>query len=505
MTTAKGIACLFQTVDEHPEPIDAEIKGEIPPWLNGTLLRNGPGKFECGDIPFNHWFDGQALLHRFQIKDGHVTYGNRFIRGESYADSLKHGSANHLEFGTFIPPDPCQNIFSRFFSKFWHGYVPLDNTNVNIFAMKDKLYAATEANFLHEFDPQSLETLNRVDLTTEFPGDARIDIATAHPQITRDGSVLNVSIQFGAHATYNIVQIPPSSGKSDEKPLDGGKVLCSIRPTSGLGYMHSFILTEHYLVLTETPLSWNILRILTTKLFESSVVDWLHWDPNQLSRFLVIDRKEGTHVGVFTAEPFFVFHHINAFEKNGKIHLDACCYPDSQIIDDLYLHNVRTSKESAKKNVALAEVRRYELPLEELGNVKEGKSLVKRADGLDYILLNAGLELPQFNYTEKNGKEYEFVYGIGTKKFVFDHLIKVNVETKEYITWEEPEGFTSEPVFVKRPDGKDEDDGVVLSSVINTRDQTTSLLVLDAKDFKELGRAVVNGVTPMNLHGLFKK
>lgn len=170
MTTAKGFACLFQTVGEHPEPIDAEIKGEIPPWLNGTLLRNGPGKFECGDIPFNHWFDGQALLHRFQIKDGHVTYGNRFIRGESYADSLKHGSVNHLEFGTFIPPDPCQNIFSRFFSKFWHGYVPSDNTNVNIFAMKDKLYATTEANFLHEFDPQSLETLNRVDLTTEFPG-----------------------------------------------------------------------------------------------------------------------------------------------------------------------------------------------------------------------------------------------------------------------------------------------------------------------------------------------
>lgn len=113
--------------------------------------------------------------------------------------------------------------------------------------------------------------------------------------------------------------------------------------------------------------------------------------------------------------------------------------------------------------------------------------------------------MPQFNYAEKNGKEYKFVYGVGTKEFVFDHLIKVNVETKECVTWEEPEGFTSEPVFVKKPDGKDEDDGVVLSSVINTRDQTTSLLVLNAKDFKELGRAIVNGVTPMNLHGLFQK
>lgn len=506
MTTAEGLACLFQSVEERPEPVDAEIRGKIPSWLNGTLIRNGPGKFECGDIPFNHWFDGQALLHRFQIKDGHVTYSNRFIRGDNYADSLKHGSANHLEFGTFIPPDPCRNIFSRFFTKFWHGYVALDNTNVNIFPMKDKLYATTETNFWHEFDPQSLETLNRVDLTTEFPGDARINTAAAHPQITRDGSVLNVSIQFGPSSSYNIFQIPPSSGKSDEKPLDGGKVLCSIPPASGLGYMHSFALTENYLVLTETPLSWNLLRILTTRLFETSVADWLHWNPNQLSRFLVIDRNKGKHVGVFTTEPFFVFHHVNAFEKDGKIHLDACCYQDSQIIDDLYLHNVRTPKKTVKRKVPLAEVRRYELPLAELGGkAKEKKSLAKRADGLDYILLNAGLDLPQFNYAEKNGKEYKFVYGVGTKEFVFDHLIKVNVETKECVTWEEPEGFTSEPVFVKKPDGKDEDDGVVLSSVINTRDQTTSLLVLNAKDFKELGRAIVNGVTPMNLHGLFQK
>ena len=170
MTAEVDQSCLLQTVDEHPEPITAEIKGNIPSWLTGTLIRNGPGKFECGDTSFNHWFDGQSLLHRFHIQDGQVTYSNKFLRSQSYADSLKHGKSSHLEFGSFIPPDPCQNIFARFFSRFWRKEVPLDNTLVNVFPMKDKMYTASETNFIFEIDPKTLETLKRVDLKKEFPG-----------------------------------------------------------------------------------------------------------------------------------------------------------------------------------------------------------------------------------------------------------------------------------------------------------------------------------------------
>ena len=101
---------------------------------------------------------------------------------------------------------------------------------------------------------------------------------------------------------------------------------------------------------------------------------------------------------------------------------------------------------------------------------------------------------------------FRFVYGMaGDERALFLKLVKLNVETKEFVTWEESGGFTSEPVFVKAPDGKVEDDGVVLSCVINpSRDQTTSLLVLGAKEFKELGRAVVQGVVPATLHGIFQ-
>ena len=269
--------------------------------------------------------------------------------------------------------------------------------------------------------------------------------------------------------------------------------------------MHSFCLTENYIVVTEAPLIMNVWRILTHRILASNICEWFYWDENQPVKFHVVDRKQGTRLGIFTAEPFLAFHHINAFEKDGKIHIDACCYPDSSIMSQLYLHNLRSPMVPSEQKFDVPEVRRYKLPVEDLGDVELGKPVHKGTDGLDYTLLYSGMDLPRFNYNERNGKPYKFVYGVGdADEVIFGHLIKLNVETKEFVTWKEPGGFASEPVFVKAPDGKDEDDGVVLSCVISISDQTTSLLVLDAKEFKELGRAVVKKITPMAFHGLFQ-
>lgn len=44
--------------------------GVIPSWVNGRLMRNGPGIFEVGDTRYHHWFDGLALVHSFTILNG---------------------------------------------------------------------------------------------------------------------------------------------------------------------------------------------------------------------------------------------------------------------------------------------------------------------------------------------------------------------------------------------------------------------------------------------------
>ena len=47
--------------------------GKIPDWLEGTILRNGVGQWDLGGESVVHWFDGHALLHKFEIKNGSGT------------------------------------------------------------------------------------------------------------------------------------------------------------------------------------------------------------------------------------------------------------------------------------------------------------------------------------------------------------------------------------------------------------------------------------------------
>jgi carotenoid cleavage dioxygenase-like enzyme len=55
------------------EPVTLPVRGELPAWLEGTLLRTGPSKFEVGTRTYNHWFDGLAMLHRFGFGRGRVS------------------------------------------------------------------------------------------------------------------------------------------------------------------------------------------------------------------------------------------------------------------------------------------------------------------------------------------------------------------------------------------------------------------------------------------------
>lgn len=50
--------------DEIIVPISGKSIGTIPKWLNGCLLRNGPGNLNVGDYQLQHLFDSAALIHK---------------------------------------------------------------------------------------------------------------------------------------------------------------------------------------------------------------------------------------------------------------------------------------------------------------------------------------------------------------------------------------------------------------------------------------------------------
>src|SRR5215207_10169233 len=151
--------CLGFTSLEHEVVIDAlPVEGAFPPWLNGALLRTGPAKFEVGSRSYNHWFDGLAMLHKFALAQGRVSYANRFLRGGSYCDAERQGRIARGEFAT----DPCRTLFQRVASLFTRR-TQTDNANVNVAALGGEVVALTEPSLPVRFDPDTLETLGVLD------------------------------------------------------------------------------------------------------------------------------------------------------------------------------------------------------------------------------------------------------------------------------------------------------------------------------------------------------
>ncbi|XP_038520801.1 carotenoid-cleaving dioxygenase, mitochondrial isoform X4 [Canis lupus baileyi] len=446
------IAPLLTTVEETPQMVSAQVRGQFPEWLSGYLLRIGPGKFEFGKDEYSHWFDGMALLHQFRMEKGTVTYRSKFLQSDTYKANSAHDRIVISEFGTLALPDPCKNVFERFMSKFELPAIT-DNTNVNYVQYKGDYYVSTETNFMNKVDIKTLEKTEKVDWSKFIA----VNGATAHPHYDPDGTAYNMGNSYGPHGScYNVIQIPPEK-------VDLGETVHGAQLLPGMYY----------------------------------------------------------------TKPFVTFHQINAFEDQGCVVIDLCCQDDGRSLEVYQLQNLRKAGEGLDQvynSVGRSFPRRFVLPLHVSLNDPEGENLsplsyssasaVKHADGKIWCAYEnlhpedleeeGGVEFPQINYGQFSGKKYRFFYGCGFRHLVGDSLIKVDVVNKTLTIWREDGFYPSEPVFVPAPGTREEDGGVILSVVI-TPDQNENnfLLVLDAKNFEELGRAEVPVRMPYGFHGTF--
>ncbi|NWV05726.1 BCDO2 oxygenase, partial [Ptilonorhynchus violaceus] len=329
------ISPLVQSVEETPEPIPAKIKGHIPKWIRGNLLRNGPGKFEFGNDKFNHWFDGMALLHQFQLDNGTVTYRSRFLQSSSYLRNREHNRIVVSEFGTLAMPDPCKSIFGRFMSRF---EMPPQST----------LEGAIPGVPPSLRDEHSALTGNLWHLQVDWSKFIAVNGATAHPHYDSDGATYNMGNSYGKHgSSYNIIRVPPQEPGCGDM-LEGAKVLCSIPPMDRArpSYYHSFGMTENYIVFIEQPLKLNLLQIITSKLRGKAISDGISWEPQYHTYFHVVNKHTGEVLpGRWCTKPFVTFHQINAFEDRGCVVLDLCCQDDGTSLALYTLQNLRRSGE----------------------------------------------------------------------------------------------------------------------------------------------------------------
>jgi carotenoid cleavage dioxygenase-like enzyme len=121
------------------------------------------------------------------------------------------------------------------------------------------------------------------------------------------------------------------------------------------------------------------------------------------------------------------------------------------------------------------------------------------------LISNDAVELPRINYKKYNTRDYNFVYGISTYNAndFANQLVKVDIIHKASKIWSEKNCYPGEPVFVATPNATNEDDGVILSIILDASNNKSFLLVLDAVTFEEMARAETPHHIPFGFHGQY--
>jgi len=515
---------MFEANKEFENDAVGTIEGEIPEWLNGTLVRTGPGKWDLDEnFSLNHLLDGCAMMVRFDFdqKTKTVRSRSRYLKSMAYQKMCQLKRPVFTEFGTPAFTDTTKSVFSRMINK----VVPSDLTDndlSNIYKINDEVFVTTESCNIWRIDPNSLDSLDKVNLDKR-PG---ISISCSHPIYSEeDKCVYNVGSTFLTGMKYHVMKIPTDlpKAKNQVTSFDGSSIICSFGSSykGSLAYNHSFAITKNYIIVIEQSLLVNGLKLATCTPKGKSLEECLEWSPDQPTYFHVINKSTNSLLKhKFQTKGFFFFHTINAYEVDDQIVLDILNYDDISLLDALRMYKLR---KGVYESTSKSKPTRYVLPVSDIKQMKVSENLVKiencqstaMSNGKNVIELtgqligNVGFEMPTIN-PKYIGKEYNFIYGTGfLEKGFFENAIgKLDIRNNTAIVYKNSETtYPGEGVFVARPDAQAEDEGVVLTMVLERNfDKNPYLAVLDAQTLKELAkiefkRDEVN--IPITLHGIW--
>ncbi|KIW18909.1 hypothetical protein PV08_03198 [Exophiala spinifera] len=526
----------FDSTYEEREPIELRVEGTIPPYAAGTLFRTGLGprivRSTAGkEFKVNHWFDNFSQVHRFQIHPPEagspvkVTYNSR-LTSDGLIEKIR--KTGQLEGFTFAAKyDPCKSFFQKMQSVFHQPLVRRPNEvnaavtmSVNFPGLSGTgqklngphspseritLCNKTDASFVQMLDPETLEPVGIAQqdvLNPELKGRASGAHAKSDPA---DGDVYNYNLDFGRNGTYRVFRASASTGKTS--------ILATFQHTAA--YIHSLFLTENYVVLCVWNSSYKGggAPILWTQ----NLLDAMTWNDQQPAAWFVVDKRttpEGGKglIAKYESAPFFCFHTINAYEQpsaleDGSVDIvaDLAAYENMDLLYRFYLDNLISDSPKASTYMkSLDPAVRPNYRRFRLASIPVDKDLKPRKAILEYESSKEdAFELPTIN-SRKVTKKHRYMYGIvDTGKSTFaDGLAKHDAETHEVKRWAKHGHTAGEPIFVPSGQSDDEDDGVLLTVVLDGTAGKSYLLVLDAKTMQEVGRAHVDGALGFGFHGL---
>ena len=406
------------------------------------------------------------MLHSFHFQDGQVRYGCNYLETMAFTSSLKEERLCSREFAT----EPSMSLGERVVATLRPQGT--DNANVNVGRIGDTHVALTETPTVTEFELATLKTVGAFKFDDRLSG----QITTAHPHYSKN-CYFNILTNVSASCSYDIYRLDHGSRK---------RVRLVSLPVKRPAYLHSFAITERFVILVEFPLLLSPLELL---LSGKPYIRNFHWRGKKETRLHIIDKNGGNaKITTIDCEPCFAFHHVNAMEMGQELLIDVLTYSDASIIDALTLSNLRDNF----TGLPPSKLQRFVVNIDKKTMFSE-------------IMCEFSLELPRINYGYCNGRSYSFTYCVGCSSPVafLDQIVKVDVSHGDTKVWREDGCYPGEPVFVAKNDRGVEDDGVIMSLVLDTKAKNSFLLLLDATTFEELARLRLPHVVTLGFHGQF--
>ncbi len=450
-----------------------EIEGEIPPGLTGTLFRNGPGLLDINDESVRHPFDGDGMICRITFKDGKAHFRNRFVETEAYLAEQAAGKFLYRGvFGTQKAGGWLNNAFD----------VNLKNiANTQVVYWGGKLLALWEAAEPHRLDPQTLATLGIEYLNNTLkPGDP----FAAHPLFDPQGRMVNFGLKTGKFDLSGLL----TGITIYEFDRDGKVVEEHTHTVPGFAFIHDFAITQNYCIFFQNPVDFNPFPFLFG--FKGAG-ECVKFQPEKPTKILVVPRnpRSGEKISTLETKSGFVFHHANAFERDGKITIDSIAYPT--------FPEVEPNKDFRDVNfdtLTPGQLWTFELDL-------------KTQQVTSKLIEPRCCEFPTINPANV-GYPYRYVY-MGAAHTLngnapLQSILKLDRETGKQQLWTvAPTGYVNEPVFVPRPGGTQEDDGWLLAMIYDGERDRSAVAILDAADLNKGAIAMLHLThhIPYGLHG----
>ncbi|KAK3102318.1 hypothetical protein FSP39_010436 [Pinctada imbricata] len=474
-------------VENHPITFDKPLPG----WLKGSLIRNGPARYEMGNRRFLNLFDAFGKLNKWTFPgNGSAFFSAKFIGSHFYNDSVSEKDiADYMIFDTTLPPKSEEQVLLAL----ERG---MDNMNINVYNFTDGCVVLSDTWKLYKVDCETMATISAIkpSIRDDQIGLGYISVmSSAHP-VPEVGTsnyfifLTSMSLIPGIKHKISILRI---------SSVDKREVVGTFEVEEA-PYMHSFSATKNYIILFAHPYHIDILKMMET----GTPKDSIQWHPDLPGMIYVMEIKTGK---VFTleTETLFSMHHINAFETNDSqpiINVDVAAYPDDSLVDNFEVSIIlnKAKRDSIQWQPKLV---RFAINLLNL-DVK-----VMRFPFGPNNAIASHLEIPAINEAYRS-RPYCYAYGLvfrsDNKTFANFTFVKKDLcDSKCDKSWSIPGHYPMEGWFVPDPSGSAEDDGIIMVPVVNGVDRKSYLAFLDARNLTLINKSNTPFIVPFHFHGRF--